>query len=439
MPDMDLTQIVKTELAAVEAALKSHVSAETAARFTEATSAITKIQADLDKLQQRDPSAEAAQSAAVKALETKLAETENTVRELSLKAASMVSAGPAAVPKEERDAEMFKGAFFTDGDTLKKRLRDMHGIGDGAAKRQIDSSLFVTGGKLSAETADRFIDWLTEQQTAISRVTTRRMNSPQGHTDELTVARRSIRKAVEGIAPNTADAIGTKRRTMNTVEVIWAEDLTLTFLEDNIERRGAESHIAQLLARQFGNDVNDLAWNGNEDEDSNGGDDFEAINDGWIQLMLDDSDVNDLNAGALVSPSNTAILSAAMRAIPVKYQGLPDIGIFVPVNFASRYADELSTRETSLGDAVMINGFPALKYFGRQVIPEPHLYENNIARAVVTPLSNLYHGIQRQIMIDSEWQPRKRAVEFTITMRNDYQYSTGEAIVLVSNIPSANR
>jgi hypothetical protein len=439
MEASEIGAIVKSEFKEVETLLKTHISEEIAAKYGESTRTLGDVQTKLNQLMERG---EAPTAADVKELERKLTEQEGLIREMSLKAVSLAAAGGGAAQADVRDAELFKGSFFPDAEKVRQVFRNMRNISDGEGqKRAIDSGLLTTGGKLSAETADRFIDFLIDKTTALKLCETRRMMSPQGHTDELSVSRRKIRKAVDGVAPETADGMGTKRRTMNTVEIIWAEDVTLTFLEDNIERRGAETHIARLLAGQFGNDMNDLAWNGQTAEDSSGGNAFEAINQGWIALALLDADVtaNAVNAALLTTPSNTDILNRTFRNLPVEFKGIPNLGYFVPIPFAERYAEEVSTRETALGDQVLVNGFPSLRYFGHPVIPEPHLYEDNEARLMLTPLSNLYHGIQRQIMIDSEWRPRKRAIEFTITARNDYEYSTGKAIVLVSNIPAANR
>lgn len=432
MEPNEIAVVVKEELAAVETTLRAHVSDEVASKFVETNASLGEIRTQLNQLMERG---ESPADEKVKTLEAKLVQQETAFREFTMRAQAVQMSDAQRV--KASDEALFRGQFLKDTDELKKRLREMRIVGVDA--RAIDSTLFATGGKLNPETADRFIDYLIEKQVALSRVSVRRMMGPQGNTDVLAVSRRKIRKAVEGVDPELADAIATRRRILNTVEVIWAEDLTLTFLEDNIERRGAEVHIGQMLARQFGNDLNDLGWNGSEDQDSSGDDGFVGINDGWIKLAEDDAQVNDLDASTLSTPTNTEILNATFRKLPVEFKGLPTLNYFVPVPFAERYAEEVSTRETPLGDQMLVNGFPMLRYFGHSVVPESHLWEENEDKLVLTPPENLYFGIQRQLMIDSEWRPRKRAIEFTLTARADYEYSTGLAIVLVDNIPAANR
>lgn len=439
MDENQLKEGLKEQFETIENTLKTHVDDAMAQKYAKASEDISALREELGK---KADAGENPASEKVADLEERLVEIESSVQDIVLKAESVAMGSKE--DQLDRDAKLFKGIIARDGnvDNLRQALRAYHNnalVGGENAVRAIDSTLFTTGGKLSAETADRFLDFVTEQQVGLSRVTTRRMMSPEGHTDELTVSSRRLRKATEGTDPSVANAVGTKRRTMTTVEVIWAEDVTLSFLEDNIERRGAEAHIAQLLARSFGNDLEDLAWNGNLEADVSQDDAFLSINDGWIQLALEDSEVNDLDASTLSSPSNSDILSEANKLLPVEFRGVLDLGYFVPIPFAVKYAEELSDRQTSLGDQVMVNGFPVLRYFGWPVIATPKLYEDNVDRAVFTPISNLHHGVQRQITVDSEWQPRSRVVEWTITARNDYEYATGKGIVLISSIPSGNR
>ncbi|MFC6216926.1 hypothetical protein, partial [Fodinicurvata halophila] len=249
---------------------------------------------------------------------------------------------------------------------------------------------------------------------------------------------RRLRRGSEGTAPTPADAVGVRRRGLSTVEVIWAEDVTLTFLEDNIEQQDAEQAIAGLLAKAFGNDVNDLAWNGAEAES---GDPFRSINDGWIALAEADAAVNDLDLedvahGIDADSSARDVLALLLRQQPVRFRGRTDQAIFVPVAFAERYAEETASRQTALGDRVLVGGFPELRYFGIPVIPEPHLSGATGTRIMMTPAGNLFFGIQRQMTVDGQWQPRRRVVEYTMTARTDYQYATGEAIVLADNLPA---
>lgn len=426
----DLAAVVRSEITKVQETLKTHVSDEIAKKYADTQTQLKDLREDLSKraLAGDSPKAEDVQD-----LQKRLIEVERNIQEVTLRATQMQQ--PGVPDQEARDAKLFEGLLLTDPGTLRQRLRDMRVVTDKTV-RAIDTDLFATGGQLSAETSDRFIDWIISKTAALSRVTTRRMNNPTGHIDRLTVSTRSLRRVAEGTAITVSDAVGTKRRSITNLEMGWAEDVTLTFLEDNIERRGAESHIMRILATQLGSDANDLAWNGNM-ADNSGGANFIEGNDGWLTLFDADSEVH----AAAVSGQTTcaALLGVMYRDMPVEYLGLSDLGFFMPVKFCQRYAQEVSARETALGDTTLIQGLPSLRFFGLPVVPEPHLYNTNEDRGCLTPFSNLYHAIQRQITVDSEWQPRARTVEFTLTIRNDYQYSTGDAVVSADAIPGSLR
>lgn len=432
-PASEFEAVVQRQMDNVRTMLKTYVDEATAHKYTATETTLKEIRTDLAKLQERG---ESPTNEKVLGLEERLVQAEKVVSEIVGKLSAVPINQDEA--REAKDRALFKGHLFVDEDQVRKAFRDKYtALQTGATVRAIDQSLFSTGGQLSAETADRFLDFVISKQVALSRVTTLRMMAPERHTDELRVSRRKLIAATPGVAQAVRDAIGTKRRTLTSVPVIWSEDIVLEFLEDNIERMGAEGHIMQLLATQFGNDLNDLAWNG-DGAAASAGDTFTSINKGWIQLMLEDAEVADFSdySGGL---TNTEILRAMFRALPIEFKAMTGLGYFVPVPFAERYAEELSRRETTLGDQVTVGGFPVLRHFGLPIVPEPHLYEENEDRAVLTPFQNLYHGIQRQIMVDSMWQPRPGTIEITIRARNDYQYATGQGIVLASEIPSDNR
>lgn len=324
----------------------------------------------------------------------------------------------------------FKGHFIQNLEETRRFVRSLSGRWgelSAAQIRDLTSSGLSSGGQLPVDVADTFIDNVISQQATLGRIQIRRMNSNQGRIDELIVAAQKIRVLSElSDTGLLKDATTTAKRDLATTECGLGEDISLSFLEDNIERRNAEAHVATLLARQFGTDLNDLAWNG---DGATAG--YKLINKGFITLRSDDT----LGTAYTATSATTAteILSGMHRKMPSKFLGRLDLDYFVPIALAAHYADETSTRETALGDDVLINGFPALRYFGRPVIPETHLPATT---AWLTPRTNLVFGIQRNITVDSMWQPRKRGVEYTITARIDFQIATGTAIVYTTTIPS---
>jgi hypothetical protein len=436
--EMEIQEQVREGVRAVVEPLKDELrkaaSDEVASKLNPVAESLTEIRTQLAKLEERGDVRPTDDR--VKELEKRLGESEEAIR--------VIRVSPAQPNKQGSGIDL-RGAFVRDVEAVRKGIRDLRldgttGRQAAVESRAISSSLFATGGRLPADVADSFIDFLIEQQVTLPHVVIRRMMGPEGHTDELTIAARKMRKATEGTAASDPNAIGTKRRTMNTVEVIWPTDITLTFLEDNIEKAGAEQHIARMIATQFGNDMNDLAWNGDEADTA---DPFRSINNGWIVLFQNNSDVHDLDLTdtgigdpATLETTPSAIMHAVSKALPYKFKGRLDLAYTVPVPFGETYADQLSARQTALGDQVMVGGFPAMRYFGRPVRVEPHFVEENADKVVLTPNGNLFVGIQRQMMVESEWQPRARKIEYTATLRWDVEMATGDAVVLASGLPS---
>jgi len=409
--------------------LKKQFDAETAERHEQWEKSLSDIKKDLvtmGRSGQIDPTDQV-----VVDLEKKIDEQE--ARQLELEEKLRLAQTTQIVVSPENKELDWGGRFLNVSDDLKKYLRTYWMGGEPSLEtRALDTGLFATGGALPAEVRDAFIDFVIEQQATLSRVVTIRMNAPQGHTDELRVSTRALRAATEGVAPTPADSVTTARRTLNTVETILGEDITMTLLEDNIERAGAEGHIARIIATAFGNDSNDLVWNG----DDASSDPFISINDGYLKLLQNsqNSDITDVDLTAAGVTTGTAAMQELLQNMPDKFLGRTDHVFWAAVTFAQKYAEEVSARETQLGDQVLIQGFPALRYFGIPLVPETHI-ASAARRLILTPTSNLFWGIQRILRVDSEFRPRTRLIEYTLSARTDAEYATGEPVVNGTLVP----
>ena len=400
------------------------------------TGAIAEIRTELETLRKAGAAPDATE---VRDLEARIAELEEQAR--------LRGAGVVGKPEQAREVDVDTYLLARAAANSPELLRESPRL-----QRAIDSSVIANAGRLNPEQADQFVDYLVDQTVTLKLANVRRMNAPSALIEELLVGTRKLRKATEFTAPSAANAISTRKRELSTVEVIWGEDITLTFLEDNIERRGAQNHIARLLAGQFGNDLDDLAWNGdttlaetitdaNSDnlDDTTGlsqaDHDFLRTDDGWLRIASSDLPA-DQQVDVSGQSSAKAVLDAVLDHMPVKFLGLP-LYFFVPPEFARAYANELGDRPTPLGDRVLINGMRVLEYFGYPLIPDPYLRKqgNLDRRLLLAPAANLVFGVQRQLSVDAEWKPRKRAVEYTLTARVDYQLANVDAAVLGDKVP----
>jgi len=366
---------------------------------------------------------------AVTDIEARKIEAENKVAELQERVRALeLDANPAKQERDEKSKDVFRGLFIKDADGLLNAYRT--GGAEALQRALTSGTTIASAGKLNPEQEDRFLDWLVAKQAALSRVNVRRMTSPVAYLDELVTGTRKLRLAAEATAPAVADAFTVARRTLTVKETIWGEDLSYSFIEDNLERGNIESHIAQNLATAFGNDHNDLFWNGDEDNS----DDFLGINDGIIDIAKADVGVVDYDATSVTTWQE--VFNGSLKVLPFAFQSRADLAWFVPFSATFVYADELADRATSLGDMVLVNGLSALRYFGLPVIGEPHLTGDE---ATLTPLANLTWGVQRGITFETERATRKRVMEYTLTARTDTNYSKSGAVVLLDGIESGLR
>lgn len=340
------------------------------------------------------------------------------------------------IPATEKKSEPFKGVIFKDIDDTRRQIQN------GETRTMTLGTTLASAGKLEAEEASSFVDFLIDETATLSRIQTRRMRNQIANLDTITVGTRKLVGAGSAtpIAETTtapdANAISVAQRQLSTTEVVWGENITLQFLEDNIEEEGVEGRVVSMVARQFGNDLNDLAWNG---DGSTG--EFLAINTGYRALAAADSGVNDYDAssGGTGGVDTTAkeTLNGMLKTLPSRYRTISDLTYFMTPAFAQSYADDVSGLVTALGDQTLINGLPRLSYFGIPIVPDAAIVATTDTFGTLTPASNLVFGIQRDVTYDTEWKPRERHIELTWTARIDFQHVYGPVMVQATGIPTS--
>ena len=298
------------------------------------------------------------------------------------------------------------------------------------SKSAITSADLATGGKLNPEQANKFIDYMVDQSAFLKDIRTERMNAPTKDLDFIGVASRIIRKGVEATEPTETAGIQTGKKQLNTVEVILPADISLNFLEDNIEGANVEDHIARLLAQQFANDLTDLAWNG-DTADNGPFKDFLSIDDGFIKLAKSSAGTHkfDLNGS---TDYKGVIFPGMLNALPNKWKAnKAELRFYVSPTVAEAYIEQLTTRQTAWADQLIQTG--ALpQYKGVTIFPVDFIPDDVI---VLTPRKNLATGIQRDFTSERERKPRRRVIEYTMTSRVDAaQIIVDDALVIGYNI-----
>jgi len=323
-----------------------------------------------------------------------------------------------------------------NGTFIPKKLKDNY-----AQTRTLDTALLASGGQLPDDAASAFINSVADQQVLIRQVSRRVMRDTPTHIDELVTTPRSIIEATESTAPAVADSITTARRTLNSKEIILAEDISLDFLEQNIMLAGGEQAIMEIVTRQFANDIADLGINGRDATVHA----FTGIIDGWIVQADGDGNVIDVDLSAIAAPTDPVkTLKAVLKAMPSGLKTLPGQTFVVNTNHAIEYADAVASRETTLGDTTLVNGLPALRYFGFPLIAEGYMSDTTASvlsdrQVILTPISNIVFGMARAVTVESQWNQRKRVMEYTLTAKVAYQHAMGRQYVKGHTLDAALR
>ena len=285
-------------------------------------------------------------------------------------------------------------------------------------------------GRLNNEQADKFITLLVDQSAFLKDIRTERMTTPTKDLDFLGIGSRLIRKATEATAPSDVATATLTKKQLTSVEIILPADISQTFLEDNIERGGADDTISAMLAKQYANDLTDLAING--DTEDNGSDKaFLNIDDGLLKIAKASASTHkfDTDAGTdykgVVFPGMLALLTEKWKS------NVGELRFYVAPSVAEAYIQSLASRQTALGDDIMTGGrLP--QYMGIDIFKVPYLPAGTM---ILTPRKNIAFGIQRDFNVAREFIPRKRIYEYTMTSRGDAcQIVIDDALVIAYNV-----
>lgn len=318
-----------------------------------------------------------------------------------------------------------------------------------------------TGGLTYAQ-ADKFIDYMWDATVLGSLVTTRRMRAVEEEIDTIAVGSRLVRGATEAVdtGENAKPTFGKLSITTKKFRLDW--ELSRESLEDNIEGEALEDHIARLLATQMGNDLEDIAINGDTGSSVPGID----VIDGWRKRALAGAHVVD-NGGDIL---NRASFNRALKAMPRKYMAKRNgLKFFTGTNAIQDYIYSLQVTEdgfvnpdslaaAGINQAVRTQGpagFVTGNAFGVPVQEVPLFLEDrdgdydtdsgtsgvqlpsgsiNHTDLWLTFPENLIWGIKRDITVYREFKPKKDTIEYTVYTRQGVQIENLDAFVVVKNV-----
>jgi hypothetical protein len=308
-----------------------------------------------------------------------------------------------------------------------------------------------SGGLLNAEQSDRFIDYMWDATVLAKEGFVKRMKANTADIDKVAVGSRIARLATEAtddgvnVVPTfTKISITTKKLRLD-----W--EVSTESVEDGIEG-SLEDHIARLMATQFGNDVEDLAINGDT-----GGSGLLSAFDGFRKLALTSGQVVD----ALGAGLDKAIYNKAIKAMPRKYlQRRNQLRFYTGSNLQQDWLYALTSISTSPESiaAAVLQGNPTAREgaagttisahaFGIPVKEVP-LFDETLAGTYsgtsgqhgtveLTFPENRIWGIKREVKVYSNFAQKKDTTEFTAFIRVGVQIENADAYVIVKNVKIA--
>jgi len=308
-----------------------------------------------------------------------------------------------------------------------------------------------SGGLLNAEQSDRFIDYMWDATVLAKEGFVKRMKANTADIDKVAVGSRIARLATEAtddgvnVVPTfTKISITTKKLRLD-----W--EVSTESVEDGIEG-SLEDHIARLMATQFGNDVEDLAING----DTTGSGLLSAFN-GFRKLALTSGQVVD----ALGAGLDKAIYNKAIKAMPRKYlQRRNQLRFYTGSNLQQDWLYALTSISTSPESiaAAVLQGNPTAREgaagttisahaFGIPVKEVP-LFDETLVGSYsgtsgqhgtveLTFPENRIWGIKREVKVYSNFAQKKDTTEFTAFIRVGVQIENADAYVIVKNVKIA--
>ena len=333
---------------------------------------------------------------------------------------------------------------------------------------EIGSVSNTGSGLLNPDQANRFIDYMWDATTLANEGRVVRMRSNYLDIDKVGVGTRIARLATEAVddGVNTEATFTKISLTTKKLRLDW--ELSSEALEDNIEGAALEDHIARLMATQFGNDVEDLAING----DGSGSDPLLKAFDGFRKLALAGGHIVSAGGAKLSDPTsggNTggkAIFNAALKALPRKYlQRRGDLRFYTASTLAQDYVYSLTnvygsnglgapadiSSSVYRGDTIGPNGPAGAQIpfaFGIPVKEVPLFADTlsgtysgttgNHGYVELTFPQNRIWGIKRDVQVHRAFAPKKDAIEYTVFVRTGVQIENADALVHVTDVKVAS-
>lgn len=310
------------------------------------------------------------------------------------------------------------------------------------------------GGLLNLEQSDRFIDYMFDETVLGQQVRVERMRANEREYDRIGVGRRILRGAVEATDTGENAGVFFTKISLRTEKLRLDWELSTESLEDNIEGFDLDDHIARLMATQVGNDLEDLAING----DTTSTDKTLRVFNGYRKIALSGNGEGAANVVDVAGdPLGKDTFNAALRAMPRKFmQQRNRLKFFTGSNVIQDYIFSLTDTATTPEQVVQSirsggpartegpSGFVTGYAYGVPVQEVPLFDEARVGsysgatgehgELWLTDPRNFLWGVKRDIQVYRQFAQKKDSIEYTVYLRAGVQIENTAAMVVVRNI-----
>lgn len=297
---------------------------------------------------------------------------------------------------------------------------------------------------LPHEHADRFFDMVRDSSKLLQNIREVRTTSCKG-----VVHRLNLGEIVsEGASANSCFSLNSPTESQLTYELTkYRSGFTIgsDLLRCNIEKGQLVETLLNQFRTRIARDMERAAIMGDESLPMGQGqskmNNLFGQNDGFLKLLesaVPEENIIDANGAGL----STDLLYSINNRVPIDYMGdLADYKFICGPRLYNRWAQGLTSRETSLGDAATLAG-GLYRPLGDQVFWVPNWPENLDLGAsetdgttlLFTPLSNLIYFTGMDVTIERERVPRCDHWEYTMHWLSDFMVELPEMTVMVRNL-----
>jgi len=306
----------------------------------------------------------------------------------------------------------------------------------------------TAGGILAPEQAQRFIDYVWDATVLAKdgRRVTMRANTME--IEKVNVGERVIRAAAQGSPnyTNTGARFTKVELTTKKIRLDW--EVATEALEDNIEGGALEDRLVRLMTNAFGNDIEDLAING---DGATG--DFLSIMSGFVKQTRGTvgNAAHEYAATVANNEFTTSVMQGLLLAMPRKYRALKSnlkfyagtdafAGIVrnngtladaISAAFSDRTGSTQANRQDYMdGAAQTFGNARTTRVLGVDVLEVPYYPAGYVD---LTFPSNRVWGFQRDITVNREYKPKKDTIEYTVFVRFGLAWEELDAVAYVDS------